>query len=218
MKVAEKFISINGEGNRAGELSVFVRFQGCNLRCSYCDTSWAYAADCPYEELTPDEIVEYVLSTGVYDVTLTGGEPLLAKGIAELIEKLLAQPKIRVEIETNGAVDLRPFCTPARPVFTMDYKLPSSGWEGAMKVENFSVLEEQDTVKFVCGSREDLQRAWEVIQEYGLTERCHVYLSPVFGSIEPVDMVAFMETHKMNDVRLQIQIHKVIWDPEKRGV
>ena len=73
-------------------------------------------------------------------------------------------------------------------------------------------------MKFVCGSREDLQRAWEVIQEYGLTERCHVYLSPVFGSIEPVDMVAFMETHKMNDVRLQIQIHKVIWDPEKRGV
>lgn len=218
MKVAEKFISINGEGTRAGELSVFVRFQGCNLRCSYCDTSWAYKADCPYEDMTPDQIVEYVLSTGIYNVTLTGGEPLLAQGIAELIEKLLAQPKIRVEIETNGAVDLRPFCTPVRPVFTMDYKLPSSGWEQAMKVENFAILEQQDTVKFVCGSQEDLQRAWDIIREYRLTARCHVYLSPVFGSIEPVDMVTFMETHRMNDVRLQIQIHKVIWDPEKRGV
>lgn len=218
MKVAEKFISINGEGTRAGELSVFVRFQGCNLRCSYCDTSWAYEADCPYEDMTADQIVKYVLSTGIYNVTLTGGEPLLAQGIAELIEKLLAQPQLRVEIETNGAVDLRPFCTPVRPVFTMDYKLPSSGWERAMKVENFAILEPQDTVKFVCGSQEDLQRAWEIIREYRLTDRCHVYLSPVFGSIEPVHMVTFMETHKMNDVRLQIQMHKVIWDPEKRGV
>lgn len=218
MKVAEKFISINGEGTRAGELSVFVRFQGCNLRCSYCDTSWAYEADYPYEDMTADQIVKYVLSTGIYNVTLTGGEPLLAQGIAELIEKLLAQPQLRVEIETNGAVDLRPFCTPVRPVFTMDYKLPSSGWERAMKVENFAILKPQDTVKFVCGSQEDLQRAWDIIREYRLTDRCHVYLSPVFGSIEPVHMVTFMETHKMNDVRLQIQMHKVIWDPEKRGV
>ena len=184
MKVAEKFISINGEGTRAGELSVFVRFQGCNLRCSYCDTSWAYEADCPYEDMTADQIVKYVLSTGIYNVTLTGGEPLLAQGIAELIEKLLAQPQLRVEIETNGAVDLSPFCTPVRPVFTMDYKLPSSGWERAMKVENFAILEPQDTVKFVCGSQEDLQRAWDIIREYRLTDRCHGFLRPVVGSLE----------------------------------
>lgn len=218
MKVVEKFISINGEGTRAGELAVFIRFQGCNLRCSYCDTMWANEADCPYEDVSADELVAYVRSTGVRNVTLTGGEPLLAEGISEVIQKLLSQPQLRVEIETNGAVDLKPFCTGLRPVFTMDYKLPSSGWEQAMKTDNFALLQPVDTVKFVSGSIEDLQRAREIIEKYDLTNRCHVYLSPVFGSIEPVEMVQFMEKYKMNDVRLQIQIHKVIWDPQKRGV
>ena len=77
MRVAEKFISINGEGTRAGELAVFVRFTGCNLRCSYCDTMWANEPDCPYEEMIPEQICEYVRSTGIKNVTLTGGEPLL---------------------------------------------------------------------------------------------------------------------------------------------
>ena len=77
MKVAEKFISINGEGSRAGELAAFIRFTGCNLRCSYCDTSWANAPDCPYTEETPEEIAQWVNASGIRDVTLTGGEPLL---------------------------------------------------------------------------------------------------------------------------------------------
>jgi 7-carboxy-7-deazaguanine synthase len=100
----------------------------------------------------------------------------------------------------------------------MDYKLPSSGCEQGMKLENFDLLTQEDTVKFVSGSLADLDRARELIQRYDLTRRCHVYLSPVFGSIEPVDMVNYMIEHSMNDVRLQIQMHKVIWDPEKRGV
>jgi 7-carboxy-7-deazaguanine synthase len=89
MKVVEKFTSINGEGTRAGELAVFIRFKGCNLRCSYCDTMWANEPECPYKEETPEEILNYVLGTGIHNVTLTGGEPLLQKDIRDLIHLLL---------------------------------------------------------------------------------------------------------------------------------
>lgn len=220
MRVAEKFISINGEGTRAGELAVFVRFAGCNLRCSYCDTMWANEPGCPYEEMSPAQICDYVRSTGIRNVTLTGGEPLLQKDMGELIGLLTTDCGVRVEIETNGAVDLRPFAQipEGRPSFTMDYKLPSSGCEGQMLTGNFSVLQAQDTVKFVSGSREDLERAAEIIEEYGLLDRCYVYFSPVFGKIEPAEIVEFMLENKLNKARIQIQIHKVIWDPNARGV
>lgn len=218
MKVVEKFISINGEGWRAGELSVFIRFWGCNLRCSYCDTMWANEADCPYEDMSPREILEYIRSTGIRNVTLTGGEPLLQSEMPGLLELLLDDGTWNVEIETNGAVSLAPFCGAARPVFTMDYKLPSSKCEKRMLPDNFAYLKPDDTVKFVSGSIGDLDRALEIINRYDLTDRCHVYLSPVFGSIDPADMVAYMMEHRMNGVRLQIQMHKVIWDPDQRGV
>ena len=220
MKVAEKFISINGEGTRAGELAVFVRFVGCNLRCTYCDTMWANEPGCPYEEMTPAQICDYVRSTGISNVTLTGGEPLLQKQMEELIGQLIRDCGVRVEIETNGAVDLHPFAQipEGRPSFTMDYKLPSSGCEDRMITENFSVLQAQDTVKFVSGSREDLERAAEIIEEYGLLDRCYVYFSPVFGKIEPAEIVDFMLENKLNKARIQIQMHKVIWDPNERGV
>ena len=220
MRVAEKFISINGEGTRAGELAVFVRFTGCNLRCSYCDTMWANEPGCPYEEMSPAQICEYVRSTGIKNVTLTGGEPLLQKDMDKLISLLISKCGVRVEIETNGAVDLRPFAElpEGRPLFTMDYKLPSSGYENRMIAENFSVLEKEDTVKFVSGSRADLERAGEIIEKYGLLDRCHVYFSPVFGRIEPAEIVDFMLNKRMNKARIQIQMHKVIWDPNERGV
>ncbi len=220
MRVAEKFISINGEGTRAGELAVFVRFTGCNLRCSYCDTMWANEPDCPYEDMSPAQICDYVRSTGIKNVTLTGGEPLLQKDMGELIGLLIKECDVRVEIETNGAVDLRPFSElpEGRPVFTMDYKLPSSGCEDRMIMENFSVLEKEDMVKFVSGSRADLERAGEIIEKYGLLDRCHVYFSPVFGKIEPAEIVDFMLNKRMNKARIQIQMHKVIWDPDERGV
>ena len=219
MRVAEKFISINGEGVRAGELSVFVRFQGCNLRCHYCDTKWALVQDCPYEEMSPEQIHAYTKNTGIKNVTLTGGEPLLQKDMDRLLAILLADEDLRVEIETNGAVDLKKFCAcPGRPVFTMDYKLPSSGFERTMVLDNFELLSKDDTVKFVSGSTEDLERAYEIIRDYDLLRKCHVYFSPVFGDIEPAEIVSFMMDHKLNEARLQIQMHKVIWDPDKRGV
>ncbi len=218
MRVAEKFISINGEGPRAGELAVFLRFKGCNLRCSYCDTMWANEADCPYVEETPRDLYDYVKSTKIKNVTLTGGEPLLQQDMNQLLKLLTEDGELRVEVETNGAVDLKRFSDENRPVFTMDYKLPSSLWEHAMIPDNFLVLQKEDTVKFVCGSMEDMDRAVEMIENYDLINRCHVYFSPVFGKIEPADMVDYMIRHQINNARLQIQMHKVIWDPERRGV
>ncbi|MBQ9894659.1 MAG: putative 7-carboxy-7-deazaguanine synthase QueE [Ruminococcus sp.] len=216
--VAEKFVSINGEGVRAGELAVFIRFAGCNLKCGYCDTKWANAVDAPAEKMGSKDILEYILSTGVKNVTLTGGEPLLRQEMGELIDTLMSAG-LRVEIETNGSIHLREFADRVyRPVFTMDYKLPSSGMEEYMCSDNFGCLEKHDTVKFVSGSMEDLERAVEVIESHHLTERCHVYISPVFGKIEPADIVEFMKEKKLNDVRLQLQLHKFIWDPDKKGV
>ena len=214
--VVEHFASINGEGVRAGELAVFVRFRGCNLDCSYCDTRWANDVNAKAAKMSVSDIVKAVEDVKIDNVTLTGGEPLLQKDIRELIH-LLLQAGLQVEIETNGAVDLSAFCE-ERPVFTIDYKLPSSGCEEYMITENMELLGKDDTVKFVCGSQEDLLKALDMIQTYDLTNRCHVYLSPVFGSIEPVQIVEFMLKHRLNGVRLQIQMHKVIWDPNERGV
>ncbi len=218
-QVVEKFVSINGEGRRAGELAVFIRMKGCNLRCTYCDTVWANEADCEGTEMTVDEIVSYIEESKVKNVTLTGGEPLLREGMAELITAILSDPQRRVEIETNGSVDLSPYCElERRPSFTMDYKMPDSGMEHAMCLSNMEKLSSEDTVKFVVSSRSDMERALEIIEEYDLRERTAVYFSPVFGRIEPVEMVDFLMEKKLNDVKIQIQLHKVIWDPQKRGV
>lgn len=218
-QVCEKFVSINGEGRRAGQLAVFIRFKGCNLKCSYCDTMWANEAEAPFEVMTAQEIYDYITGSGVQNVTLTGGEPLLRDGIAELLRLLKGDARLRVEVETNGAVDLKPFCNAdCRPCFTMDYKLPSSGMEDSMVLSNFDLLRSDDCVKFVSGSIADLYRAKQIIDEYSLTKKCGVYLSPVFGAIEPVTIVEFMTEHNLNDVNMQIQMHKVIWDPDKRGV
>lgn len=148
---------------------------------------------------------------------LTGGEPLLHASVRELLQALGQLPDIRIEIETNGSIDLTPFqdLVP-RPSFTMDYKLPGSGMEAAMCLDNFALLQQTDTVKFVAGSQEDLERALELIQRYRLPQRCHVYLSPVFGKIDPADMVEFMKQHRLNAVRLQLQMHKFIWDPNQK--
>ena len=222
MKVVEKFISINGEGKRAGELAVFIRFKGCNLRCSYCDTIWALESDCPFQEETPEEITQYILNTKVKNVTLTGGEPLIQPDIKKLMQSILeSDQNIRLEIETNGAVLIKDFRVEdsSRLSFTMDYKLPSSGFENSMKLDNFQYLTRNDSVKFVAGSLEDLNKAKQIINKYDLIKRgISIFISPVFGKIELVSLVDFMKENNMNDVRMQIQLHKVIWNPDTRGV
>lgn len=218
LSVAERFVSINGEGRRAGELAVFLRFCKCNLQCNFCDTRWANSDDVAPERMTVGQLAEYVLSTGVQNVTLTGGEPLLQQNIGSLIAALDALG-CNIEIETNGSVPLKPFMPfPVRTSITMDYKLPGSKMEQFMCLDNFSHLTQTDTVKFVVGDLADLNRAAEVVRTFNLTERCSVYLSPVFGQIHPETIVSFMKEHTLNRVRLQLQLHKYIWDPSQRGV
>lgn len=216
--VAEKFVSINGEGKRAGELAVFIRFRKCNLRCSYCDTMWANSDDCKAEMLSAEEITEYVINTGVKNVTLTGGEPLLQYDIYYLI-KMLMKNGLRVEIETNGSISINALSKKEyRPDFTLDYKLPSSNMENFMLTKNYNYLTKNDVVKFVAGSISDLEKAVEIIKKFSLTEKCRVYFSAVFGKISPAEIVEFLKEKKLNNVRLQLQLHKFIWSPDRKGV
>lgn len=225
-RVVEQFISINGEGQRAGQLALFIRFAGCNLNCEYCDTKWANKTDVSYEEYTIEGICHIIEKSRVHNVTITGGEPLIQPGIAALLQRLRREQNIRIEIETNGSVDIQPFLEMEvddngsdNVSFTVDYKTAVSGVEDKMHMENYVNLRRQDTVKFVVGSREDLQKAKNIIESYHLVEKgCGIYLSPCFGRIEPAEMVDFLVEHRLNDVNIQLQLHKFIWNPDKRGV
>ena len=217
-KVVEIFESINGEGKKAGQLALFIRFQKCNLNCSYCDTKWANSDDSPYTLMNLEELYKKVVESGIKNVTITGGEPLLQENIEIFLKKLAENPEINVEIETNGSINLKRFGEIKNaPSFTMDYKLPESNMEKFMDLENFKYLKEKDTVKFVVSNIDDLERAREIIEKYSLVEKCAVYISPVFGKIELSSMVDFMKKYKMNGVNMQLQIHKIIWDPETKG-
>jgi len=218
-KVAEKFISINGEGLKCGQLSVFIRFANCNLNCGYCDTKWANSSNVKYEIVTEDDIYSYIKSTGITNVTLTGGEPLFQDGMLNLLKLLSGDNNISVEIETNGSINLSKFLINSNPPsFTMDYKLPDSNMEIYMDTSNFNYLTKKDVVKFVVSSINDLKKAKIIIDKYKLTQKTNVYLSPVFGKISPEIIVEFMKENKFNKINLQIQIHKIIWSPNKRGV
>ena len=234
-RVVEQFVSINGEGRRAGQLACFIRFAGCNLNCIYCDTKWANEPDVSYEEYSVEELYQSIKESRVKNITLTGGEPLIQPGIDKLLEKLRQDSSLRIEIETNGSVDIRAFMLPDEQVsygtvekakvrkdnvsFTLDYKTSVSGMEDRMYLCNYENVRAQDTVKFVVGSVEDLEKAKQVIDNYNLVEKgCGIYLSPCFGAIEPSEMVDYIVEHNINDVNIQLQLHKFIWNPDKRGV
>ena len=218
-KVVEIFESINGEGKKAGQLALFIRFQKCNLNCSYCDTKWANKDDSPYSLMSLEELYKKVVESGIKNITITGGEPLLQENIEIFLKKLAENPEISVEIETNGSINLKKFREIKNgPSFTMDYKLPKSNMEKFMDLENFKYLTKKDTVKFVASDIDDLEKARKIIEKYSLVEKCAVYISPVFDKIELSSIVDFMKKYNMNGVNMQLQIHKIIWDPEAKGV
>ena len=216
MKVIELFLSVNGEGLKSGELATFVRFAGCNLRCPYCDTKYSYENP-KYIEMSIDEIISKIESFKAYNVTLTGGEPLIQKDIDILIKKL-SDKGYRVELETNGSVDISKYVGLKGVAFTLDYKGPTSLMEDKMLLDNYKYLTKNDLVKFVCGSTKDLEKARDIILKYKLDEITNPFLSPVFGEISLEGMVDFMKENNLNHVRFQLQIHKIIWDKDKRGV
>lgn len=215
--VVEIFKSIEGEGKRAGVPATFIRLYGCNLRCSYCDTMYGVEGN-QYNRMSLDEILNVCYTFDLRHVTVTGGEPLIQPNIKELILEL-ARNGFEVNIETNGAVDISPYSLASNVFITMDYKCPSSGMEDKMLLVNFSYLRKKDVLKFVVGSMEDLERARQLINEYYLTFSCNVYFSPVFGNIEPKTIVEYVLDHpELSNAYVQVQLHKIIWDPEQRGV
>ncbi len=219
--IVEKFLSIDGEGPSSGELATFIRFQGCNLRCSWCDTtySWDKASTC--EVLSAQKIYNYIKENKVNNVTLTGGEPLIQKNIDELLELLNQDNELTVHIETNGAVNIEPFKNKFNKKnisYIVDFKLPSSKMTNKMDLNNLNVIGSTDVYKFVIGSDEDLQMAYEIVCKYDLTSKCLVYFSPVSGNIDMQEIVEFMKNKRLNKVRLQVQLHKIIWDKNARGV
>lgn len=217
--VIEKFKSVNGEGLRSGQLTTFVRFFGCNLRCAYCDSAYSYDDKENYEIMTGQEILDFCQKSATKNVTLAGGEPMFQRGIVPLI-KTLCRHGFSVEIETNGSIDISEIAAISdnRPWITLDYKTSASGMETHNLFSNYEYLTKQDSVKFVVGSVCDLEKAVEIVNKYGLLEKANVLLSPVYGSIEPVEIVDFMKANNLNGYKMQIQIHKVIWNAEERGV
>jgi len=221
MKINEIFKSISGEAAKAGFPVIFIRTYGCNLRCSYCDTMYAVEGG-EYKEMTPKEILETCENMNLKRVVFTGGEPLIQPDAAELVD-LLCNNGYEVEIETNGAVSLPKFHQTLRTKnkyklsYTMDYKGHSSLMTKKMIEENLEFLLDKDVLKFVVGCSEDLMQVYETLKHYDI--RAQVFISPVFGKIEPKEIVDFILTNSfLTDCRVQLQLHKLIWDVNQRGV
>ena len=225
-KVVELFDSIEGEGIRMGQPATFIRLAGCNLRCTYCDTLYALFNEkdpCHYDVMTAEEILSRV-NPQFRRVTLTGGEPLTAPYVSSLCN-LLAEKGYSINIETNGAVDIETFsksCTEMEQIFfTSDYKLPSSGMEKKMIWRNFEILRPQDVLKFVIGSVEDALRMTEIMSELQKTwnKPPHIFAGTVYGSYDLKKLTSLILAEPAcRDIRVQIQLHKIIWAPEERGV
>jgi len=214
MLVNEIFSSIEGEGIRTGYPATFIRLYGCNLNCSYCDTRYSCEGH-DGTEMNVSEVIEKAKEVGVKRITLTGGEPLIHKNVEELVDELVNEG-FEVNIETNGSVDIYPYIKKENVIITMDYKLISSGMNDKMNERNFKYLRPQDVLKFVVGNKQDLDVMKEILEVH--KPNCNIFVSPVFEQIEPVEIVDYIKENKLNDCRVQLQLHKIIWDREERGV
>ena len=218
MKVVEIFQSIDGEAFNAGKITNFIRLSGCNLRCNYCDTIYGQNLS-DGEEMSIDDILKK-LDKGIKNITLTGGEPLLNKENAYSLLNALVKEKYNVSVPTTRSIDLNDFVR-FRPTkaFIVDDKSPSSEMQEKMLINNFNILRPIDCVKFVVGDILDLKTMEKVYKETELIKgKTPIFVSPVFGKIELVEIVEFLKTRKLNDIRMQIQMHKIIWSPETKGV
>ncbi len=211
MKVCEIFTGIQGESTYAGVPCVFVRMTGCNLRCSYCDTVYAYEDG---TDLTEDEIAAKIGETGLKTVEITGGEPLLQKGLPTLVEGLL-DLGYRVLIETNGSRNIEEI--DRRAVIILDIKTPGSGMSEKVMLSNLSSLKYGDEVKFVLTDRKDYEWAKDFIRKYELAGRCEILFSPAFGMLDPQSLSRWIVNDRL-EVRLNLQLHKYIYGPDVRRV
>jgi len=211
MRITEIYASIQGETQYAGLPCTLVRTTGCDLRCTYCDSAFAFHGG---REMTLPEIVTAVGALGAPLVLLTGGEPMLQREIGRLAE-LLLQAGYRVMIETSGAhaVD----SLPEGVVRIIDVKTPASGESARMRWDVLDGLRVQDAVKFVVRDEADYRWAADLIRSRGLAGRTEVLLSPVHGVLDPQELVGWMLRDRL-PARLNLQLHKYVWSPDARGV
>jgi 7-carboxy-7-deazaguanine synthase len=212
LTINEIYHSIQGESTWAGEPCVFVRLTFCDLRCNYCDTEYAFYDG---KKQTLGEIVDAVAALQCPLVEITGGEPLLQKNVLPLMT-MLADAGHTVLLETSGAHDIA--AVDQRVHRIMDLKTPGSGECARNLFSNIEHLTQRDEVKFVIGSREDYEWSREQVKGHALAHRCRAVLfSPIFGRIDPREIVEWILADKL-PVRFQLQMHKFIWTPTKRGV
>ncbi|MDP8215129.1 MAG: radical SAM protein [Candidatus Euphemobacter frigidus] len=210
LKVNEIFKSIQGESSYAGLPCVFVRLTGCNLRCSYCDTEYAFEEG---EDLALEEIIRQVEKYNCPLIEITGGEPLLQPGVFQLAEELLDRG-FRVLLETNGSIDIS--ALDGRIIKVLDVKCPGSGESKKMRWDNLNQVGPDDEVKFVISSKEDYDWAKDVIEKR-VPDGPKVLMAPVFGRVELADLSEWILRDNLR-VRLQPQLQKIIWPEKERGV
>jgi 7-carboxy-7-deazaguanine synthase len=212
LTVNELYLSIQGESTWVGRPCVFVRLTFCDLRCNYCDTEYAFYDG---KKQILGDILEAVATYDCRLVEITGGEPLLQKNVLPLMA-MLCDAGYTVLLETSGAHDISKVDVRVHRI--MDLKTPGSGEVEKNRWSNIDYLTLRDEVKFVMGTREDYEWAREKVQRYDLASRCQAVLfSPIFGRIDPRQIVEWILEDKLN-VRFQLQMHKFIWSPMQRGV
>ncbi len=209
LRITEIFYSLQGESSTVGIPTVFIRLTGCPLRCSYCDTAYAFTGG---EKKDISDIIAEVESYGTRYVTITGGEPLAQASCLELMTKLLDLAYI-VSLETSGALDVS--SVDPRAIKVMDLKTPSSGEVSKNLYQNIQYLTKNDQVKFVIGNDEDYAWSKQILSEFQLTDCCEALFSPVMGQQNPTEL-ANKILHDRLPVRFQIQLHKLLWD-DARG-
>ena len=211
LKINEIYYSIQGESSKAGLPCVFIRLTYCNLRCTYCDTEYAFHEGKDY---SIDEVIEQVKKYNCTLVEVTGGEPLFQKECYDLLKRL-CEEKFEILLETGGSLPIKDV-EPSIKII-MDFKCPSSGMDKKNLYENINYLKSSDELKFVIGSKEDYEWSKEIIKKYKLINKCGILFSVVFGVLEPLTLVNWILEDKLN-VRFQLQMHKFIWDPLAKGV
>jgi 7-carboxy-7-deazaguanine synthase len=210
LRIYEIFFSLQGESSRVGLPTVFVRLTGCPLRCGYCDTEYAFHGG---QTQSLDEVMAKVASYGAQYVTVTGGEPLAQKACLQLLTAL-CDADYSVSLETSGALDIGG--VDPRVAVIMDLKTPGSKEQAKNRWENLLLLKSVDEVKFVLCDRDDYDWAKSVLSDHGISQKCSVLFSPVYGQLNPTELAEWVLQDKLA-VRMQIQLHKVLWG-EKPGV
>lgn len=207
MKINEIFYSIQGEGKNSGVPTIFIRTSGCNLRCSYCDTIYAYENG---EEFKPDHILKELKKHNCKNVSITGGEPLLQKDLEYLLE-ILIQNNYNISIETNGSIDIIHLTKYDNVIISLDIKCPSSNMSGKMVFNNILYLREKDQLKMIIKNRNDYEYAKKIIKNYKI--KCPIFLQPVWGE-NPKKLANWILQDNLN-VILSLQLHKLIWGLKK---